>query len=144
MSAVGDFVVALAEGRPVPGPITFLWGVHEGLRGATWTELRSDGMLKERKFPPGHPLGKPLSETVLAQLSAERVRAFAQVLVAHSFDRLNAPLGPPSPPNIPMVELTVVAGTDTMRIEVPAPQMDKTPGLTAIRDAFLALRAGPK
>jgi hypothetical protein len=134
---IKDIVAALAAGEAAPAPVFFSWGVHEGMRGASWLVLNASGLLLERRMGPNARLGEPLPETKLGQIPPAGVQKFAALLVAQNFDQIRSP---PAAPSMPQVELTVVCGGDIANVRVPSRQLDQVPELRAIKNAFQALR----
>jgi hypothetical protein len=138
--SIRNIVASLAAGEAAPKPVFFVWGVHEGMRGASWLVLNAAGLLLERRMGPNAKLGEPLPETQLGHIPPAGVQQFAALLIAQNFDRIRPPPMPPSAPSAPQVELSVVCGDDIANVRIPSPQLDQLPGLGAIKDAFQALR----
>ncbi len=138
--AIRSIIAALAAGEAAPAPVFFVWGLHEGMRGASWLVLNADGLLLERRMGPNVKLGEPLPETKLGRISQAGVQKFAALLIAQNFDTIRPPQTSPAAPSAPQVELTVVCGEDTANVRIPSPQLGQVPELQAIKDAFQALR----
>lgn len=69
---------AFARGATPPEPLELSWGVHEGMRGARWLSVGSDGLVQETTFSPssrGAPVRRPLGRVGL-----DEVRALAGVV----------------------------------------------------------------
>jgi hypothetical protein len=127
-------VAAVADGRPAVVPASFTWAVHEGMRGASWLVLKTDGTLLERRFRADQPLGQPLPETKLGSASPAVVRELAALLIAQQFERIQPP-SDPVPPTAAQVEPIVEAGREQVSVRIPSHKLDQVPALKAIRDS---------
>jgi hypothetical protein len=50
MATIEESVRRLANGEPVSDLMQLIWGVHDGIRGATWTIVQQDGAILERRY----------------------------------------------------------------------------------------------
>jgi len=60
-------------------PQLISWGIHEGMRGATWIQLQESGRLTENRYTPDGPLEGETTE--LGMLSAERFDELLELLL---------------------------------------------------------------
>ncbi|MEI8258372.1 MAG: hypothetical protein WCJ30_22070, partial [Deltaproteobacteria bacterium] len=64
---------AFARGATPPAPLEMSWGVHDGMRGARWLSVGSDGLVQETTFSPsarGAPVRRPLGRVGLDEVRA--------------------------------------------------------------------------
>ena len=65
MSQAYEYVKAVSIGQSPPAPFRMAWGVHEGMRGATWTILDNEGVVSSNTIKPSRGPFVPQKPTEL-------------------------------------------------------------------------------
>lgn len=141
MSTAYEYVQALSRGEEPPAPFRIAWGLHEGMRGATWTIVASDGVVYTNTIKPTRGPFVPQKPTEIGRLTADEVRTFAAILCAQRFDLLTVPAPDPASIGLPEVELAVSLPEERFSLRCPTPALADIYGLDEIGRVFKELRA---
>ncbi len=141
MSTAYESVKALSIGEEPPAPFQMAWGLHEGLRGATWTIVASDGTVSTNTIKPSRGPFVPQKPTEIGRLSADEVRTFAAILCAQRFDMIKVPDPDPTTIGLPEVELAISLPEERFSLRCPSPSLSDIYGLDEIGRVFRELRA---
>jgi len=118
-----------------------VWALHDGIRGAIWTIVKSDGKVIERKLTGPARLGEVVPATDLGTASPAALQELAATLVQQGFDRLKRPAGAMASPMAPQVELSLHLGDENYSFQLPSFQLDQVPELQVIHAAFQRLKS---
>lgn len=141
MSNAYEHVKALSIGAEPPAPFRIAWGIHEGMRGATWTILASDGTVLTNTIKPTRGPFVPQMPTEIGRISADEVRTIAAVMCAQRFDLIQAPAATPDTVGAPEVELAISLPDERFSLRCPSPLLSDVYGLDEIGRLFRELRA---
>ena len=140
MSRAYEFVSAVSRGEEPPGRFQMAWGLHEGMRGATWTTLASDGTVFTNTIKPTRGPFVPQKPTEVGRLTPDEVRTFAALLCAQRFDLLQMPAAEPTDIGLPEVELAISLPEERFSLRCPSPKLESVYGLAEIGRVFRELR----
>lgn len=135
-----EFVQALSQGKEPPAPFSMAWGLHEGMRGATWTIITSDGTVKTNTIKPMRGPGPIQKPTEVGKLSPDELLQLAAVMCAMRFDMTEPPPIQPSEVNLPQVELAVSLPDDRFSVRCPSPTLESLYGVAEIGKLFGEIR----
>ena len=141
MSTAYEFVKALSMGAEPPAPFSIAWGVHEGMRGATWTILASNGTVLTNTIKPMRGPAAPQRPTEVGKISADELRTFAAIMCAQRFDLLKAPDPTPETIGQAEVELAMSLPEERFSLRCPSALLSDVYGLDEIGRMFRELRA---
>lgn len=119
------------------GPAVWLSkGIHEGMRGATWVEVCSDGTVRVRRYDP---VGGEQTIVAQTQVSGTEVATLANTLLQA---QLNALAAEPAPPPSLAGEWTLEISWADESFSLQRPLHEAgSPSLAPINAAFQALAA---
>lgn len=140
MSRAYEFVRSVSMGEAPPAAFRMSWGLHEGMRGTTWTIVGSDGVVSTNTIKPSRGPVTPSKPTEVGRLSPDELRTFAAILCAQRFDLIQPPAEDPSLINAPQVELAIAMPEERFSLRCPSPTLESLYGLAEIGRVFGELR----
>lgn len=135
-----EFVKAVSQGEDAPAPFNMAWGLQEGMRGATWTTVRSDGVVLSNTIKPSRGPFVPSKPTELGTLTPGELQTFCAILCAQRFDLIQPPPMDPSLMHAPTVELAISVPDERFSLSCPSPKLEECYGLAEIGRVFGELR----
>lgn len=140
MSTAYEFVKAVSHGKEPPAPFRMAWGVHEGMRGATWTTVASDGTVLTNTIKPSRGPFVPQKPTEVGKLTPDEILQFAAILCAQRFDLIQPPVADPTDVSQPEVELPISLPTERFSLRYPSSKLADLYGLAEIGRVFQEVR----
>ncbi len=125
-----NLLIAVGEGT-AEGPVAITWGVHAGIRGATWTTVFSDGRVQVRRQ------AEPEDEvSVYGPLGHDAVQELASTILTYDVPHLKLP--PPQDP-AHVLSLEVSGGTVSWQQLYSRLAIQETPQLLDVQATFSRL-----
>jgi hypothetical protein len=126
-----NLLVQVGEGT-FDGPVAITWGVHEGIRGATWITVFADGRVQIRKQ------AEPEDElTVYDGQGQEPVRELVSTILTYDIPNLRLP--PPQDPSHALT-LEVSGGDVSWQLHFSRLALQDTPQLLDLQQTFSRIR----
>jgi len=128
---VENLLVQVGEGTH-DGPVAITWGVHEGIRGATWTTVFADGRVQIRKQ------GEVEDEVAVYDGQGhEPVRELVSTILTYDIPNLTLP-APQDPGHV--LTLEVSGGDVSWQLQFSRHALQDTPQLLDLQQTFSRIR----